>query len=125
MAKAYQIAEYKAYRGRSFCNRIDIDSSAYSMQTAKENEACQRLKEIPGVGPVTATALIGAVGNASDFRKGRNLAAWMGIIPRECSTGGKQKLLWASVNGAINTYEPSLFRAHAAWCNSDTSNLPA
>src|SRR6202161_2510505 len=51
-------------------------------KTAKENEACQRLTEIPGVGPVTATALIAAVGNASAFAKGRMLSAWMGIVPR-------------------------------------------
>src|SRR3981189_1791659 len=50
-------------------------------KTAKENEACQRLTEIPGVGPVTATALIAAVGNGSTFQKGRNLAAWMGTVP--------------------------------------------
>ena len=68
-------------------------------KTAKENEDCQRLTEIPGVGPVTATALIAAVGNASAFQKGRNLAAWMGIVPREYSTGGKQKLLGISKRG--------------------------
>ena len=45
-------------------------------KTAKDNEDCQRLTEIPGLGPVTATALIGAVGNASTFGKGRKLAAW-------------------------------------------------
>src|SRR5258708_2735269 len=50
-------------------------------KTAKENEDCQRLTEIPGIGPVTATALIAAVGNASAFQKARNLAAWMGIVP--------------------------------------------
>jgi transposase len=76
-------------------------------QTAKENEACQRLTEIPGIGPVTATALIAAVGNASDFRKGRNLAAWMGIVPGEYSTGGKQKLLGISKRG--NKYLRTLF----------------
>src|SRR5580698_5253020 len=76
-------------------------------QTAKENEACQRLTEIPGVGPVTATALIAAVGNASDFRKGRNLAAWMGIVPGEYTTGGKQKLLGISKRG--NKYLRILF----------------
>src|ERR1700691_2963245 len=59
-------------------------------KTARENEACQRLTEIPGVGPVTATALVGAVGNASAFGKGRALSAWMGIVPGEYSTGGKQ-----------------------------------
>jgi transposase len=76
-------------------------------KTAKENEDCQRLTEIPGVGPVTATALIAAVGNASAFQKGRNLAAWMGIVPREYSTGGKQKLLGISKRG--NKYLRTLF----------------
>lgn len=80
---------------------------AVIQKTAKENEACQRLTEIPGVGPVTATALIAAVGNASAFGKGRNLAAWMGIVPRECSTGGKQKLLGISKRG--NKYLRRLF----------------
>jgi transposase len=74
---------------------------------AKENEACQRLTEIPGVGPVTATALISAVGNGSTFQKGRNLAAWMGIVPGEYSTGGKQKLLGISKRG--NKYLRRLF----------------
>src|SRR6202142_1981908 len=76
-------------------------------KTAKENEDCQRLTEIPGVGPVTATALIAAVGNASTFRKGRNLAAWMGIVPGEYTTGGKQKLLGISKRG--NKYLRTLF----------------
>jgi transposase len=76
-------------------------------QTAKENDACQRLTTIPGIGPVTATALIAAVGNASAFRKGRDLAAWIGMVPRECSTGGKQKLLGISKRG--NKYLRTLF----------------
>jgi transposase len=76
-------------------------------QTAKESDACQRLAEIPGVGPVTATALIAAVGDGSAFQKGRNLAAWVGIVPRECSTGGKQKLLGISKRG--NRYLRRLF----------------
>ena len=62
-------------------------------KTARENEACQRLTEIPGVGSVTATALVGAVGNASAFGKGRALSAWMGIVPGEHSTGGNTALL--------------------------------
>jgi len=91
-------------------------------KTAKQNEACQRLTEIPGVGPVTATALIAAVGNGSTFQKGRNLAAWMGIVPREYSTGGKQKLLGISKRG--NKYLRRLFvQGHAAYCNSGTSRL--
>ena len=62
-------------------------------QEARENEACQRLTTIPGVGPVTATALIGAIGNGSAFGKGRDLSTWMGIVPGEFTTGGKQKFI--------------------------------
>jgi transposase len=75
--------------------------------TVKENEACQRLTTIPGVGPVTATALVAAIGNGSGFRRGRDLAAWLGMVPREYSTGGKQKLLGISKRG--NNYLRRLF----------------
>jgi transposase len=76
-------------------------------QQARENESCQRLTTIPGVGPVTATALIAAVGNGSAFGKERDLSAWMGIVPGEYSTGGKQKLLGISKRG--NKYLRRLF----------------
>jgi transposase len=76
-------------------------------QTAKENEDCQRLTTIPGIGPVTATALVAAVGNATAFRRGRDLAAWVGMVPREYSTGGKQKLPGISKRG--NSYLRRLF----------------
>jgi transposase len=76
-------------------------------RTAKENEACQRLTSIPGIGPVTATALVAAIGNGAGFRKGRDLAAWVGMVPREYSTGGKQKLLGISKRG--NSYLRRLF----------------
>jgi transposase len=80
---------------------------AVIQQRAQEDEACQRLTTIPGIGPVTATALIAAIGNGAAFRKGRDLAAWIGIVPRECSTGGKQKLLGISKRG--NAYLRRLF----------------
>jgi transposase len=80
---------------------------AVIQQRAREDEACQRLTTIPGVGPVTATALIAAIGNGAAFRKGRDLAAWVGMVPRECSTGGKQKLLGISKRG--NAYLRTLF----------------
>jgi transposase len=76
-------------------------------QTVRENEACQRLLKIPGIGPVTATAVIAAIGNGAAFRKGREFAAWMGVVPREHSTGGKQKLLGISKRG--NSYLRRLF----------------
>lgn len=71
-------------------------------RTAAANESCNRLTSIPGVGPVTATALVAAIGNGGAFRKGRDLAAWVGMVPREYSTGGKQKLLGISKRG--NSY---------------------
>lgn len=80
---------------------------AILQRTVAENEVCRRLTSIPGVGPVTATALVAAVGNGSAFRKGRDLAAWVGMVPREHSTGGKQKLLGISKRG--NSYLRRLF----------------
>ncbi len=86
--------------------RID-EADALIKKIARENEACQRLVAIPGIGPVTATALIAAIGNGGAFRKGREFAAWMGVVPREHSTGGKQKLLGISKRG--NSYLRRLF----------------
>jgi transposase len=76
-------------------------------QTATQDEACQRLTAIPGIGPVTATALVAAIGSGSGFRRGRDLAAWVGMVPREYSTGGRQKLLGISKHG--NSYLRKLF----------------
>jgi transposase len=63
--------------------------------------ACQRLQTIPGIGPVTATALIAAIGDVTQFTNGRQLAAWLGLVPREHSTGGKPRLLGISKRGDV------------------------
>lgn len=76
-------------------------------QISQDNDACQRLDAIPGIGPLAATALIAAIGNGAAFRKGREFAAWVGLVPREHSTGGKQKLLGISKRG--NVYLRTLF----------------
>jgi transposase len=57
-----------------------------------EDATCRRLMTLPGVGPVVATALVASVGDASHFRSGRELAAWIGLVPRQYSTGGKSRL---------------------------------
>ena len=64
-----------------------------------QNEACQRLEAIPGIGPLTATAIVSAIGNGAEFKKGRGFAAWLGLVPSQYSTGGKQKLLGISKRG--------------------------
>jgi transposase len=65
----------------------------------RENEASRRLAEIPGIGPITASAIAATVGNAREFKNGRQLAAWMGLVPRQNSSGGKQNLLGISKRG--------------------------
>jgi transposase len=62
---------------------------------------CQRLQTIPGIGPVSATALIAAIGDVTQFKNGRQLAAWLGLVPREHSTGGKPRLLGISKRGDV------------------------
>jgi transposase len=58
----------------------------------RDNEASRRLATIPGVGVITATALVATIGNASQFHSGRQLAAWLGLVPRQYSSGGKDRL---------------------------------
>ena len=65
---------------------------------------CQRLGTIPGIGPLTATALVAAVSDASHFKNGRQFAAWIGLVPRQHSTGGKARLLGISKRGDVYTY---------------------
>lgn len=65
----------------------------------KENEASKRLAEIPGVGPLTASALVASVGDARNFKNARQLAAWLGLVPRQHSSGGKPTLLGISKRG--------------------------
>jgi transposase len=61
-------------------------------QIAAQDERCQRLMQIPGLGPITTTALVASVGNGHDFRNGRQLAAWLGLVPGQYSSGGKFRL---------------------------------
>ena len=58
----------------------------------RANEASRRLETIPGVGVITATALVATIGDASQFQSGRQLAAWLGLVPRQYSSGGKERL---------------------------------
>lgn len=66
---------------------------------AKEHESCQRLQKIPGVGVLGATILLAAAGAAKDFKNGRQFAAYLGLVPRQHSTGGKQRLLGITKRG--------------------------
>lgn len=62
------------------------------VETARASAPARRLATIPGIGALNATALTAAVGEAEDFAKGRDLAAWLGLVPRQTTTGGKARL---------------------------------
>lgn len=65
----------------------------------RANEASRKLAAIPGIGPITASALVASIGDARNFTSGRQLAAWLGLVPRQRSTGGKTVLLGISKRG--------------------------
>jgi transposase len=66
---------------------------------AASDAGCIRLRQIPGIGPLVATAIVAAIGNGAAFHKGREFAAWLGIVPRQYSTGGKARLYGISKRG--------------------------
>ena len=65
----------------------------------RENITSKRLAQIPGIGPMTASALVASIGDARNFENGRQLAAWLGLVPRQHSSGGKPTLLGISKRG--------------------------
>jgi transposase len=69
------------------------------IRMARNDETTRRLATIPGIGTINATALAAAVGNARVFRRGRDIAAWLGLTPRQMTTGGKPRLLGISKRG--------------------------
>jgi transposase len=71
-------------------------------QIASSDPACQRLRQIPGIGPLVATAIVAAIGNGAAFKKGREFSSWLGLVPRQHSTGGKARLFGISKRG--NSY---------------------
>ena len=67
---------------------------------ARADERARRLTGISGIGALNDTALVAAVGNAATFTKGRDLAAWLGLVQRQATTGGKPKLLGITKRGS-------------------------
>jgi transposase len=83
---------------------VDLDRriaafDAEFVRATRENEDARRLTSIPGIGPATASALAAAIGKGEAFAHGRDLSAWLGLVPRQFTTGGKAKLLGISKRG--------------------------
>jgi len=99
---------------------IDEDINAVSKELeaiARSRDDCRRLLTIPGVGPLVATALVASVGNGRHFKRGRELAAWLGLVPREHSTGGKQRLLGISKRGSSYLRKLMIHGARSCYLN--------
>lgn len=83
---------------KELTNRVD-EYERQIHQLHRANPVSRRLEDIPGVGPLTASALAASVGDATNFKNGRQLAAWLGLVPKQHSTGGKANLLGISKRG--------------------------
>lgn len=70
-------------------------------QASRNMPACRRLETMPGIGPLSATALVAKIGDPHNFANGRQLSSWMGLVPRQHSSGGKQVLLGISKHGDV------------------------
>ena len=78
----------------------EIDSHTEILEKlAKEDELCKRITTLPGIGPISATAVIAKIGNGNEFQKGRELSAYLGLVPKQHSSGEKQLLLGISKHG--------------------------
>jgi transposase len=90
--------------------RLDerIDAVSAEIETLAENDGgCQRLMTVPGVGPIISSAVVAAIGNGGGFRQGRDFGAWLGLVPKQESTGDRTKLGKISKRG--NRYLRTLF----------------
>ncbi len=73
-------------------NEQILESDQWIIASARSTEIGRRLMDIPGVGPVLASALVATIADPKSFSSGRNLAAWIGLVPRQNSSGGKERL---------------------------------
>jgi len=91
-------------------HRLDERIAAVSAEIealAEQDDSCQRLSSVPGIGPITASAMVAAIGNGAGFKQGRGFGAWLGLVPKQHSTGDRTILGKISKRG--NTYLRTLF----------------
>jgi transposase len=103
------VAALGAHLGRLKAQILEFDRRILAWH--RSNETSRRLDAIPGVGPALATALVASVADPKAFRSGRNFSAWIGLVPKQHSSGGKDKL--GSISKQGDRYLRSLFTAGA------------
>jgi len=82
-----------------YCDELVAKYESRIIAFSRNDEACKRLQKIPGVGPLTATAIVAHAGDATEYKNGRAFASSLGLTPKEYSSGGKQKLFGVSKRG--------------------------
>lgn len=85
----------------------------------RANALSRKLEQIPGIGPITASALVASIGNAKNFANGRQLAAWLGLVPKQHSTGGKTNLQGISKRGDAYLRTLLIHGAHAVMLHAE------
>lgn len=90
------LLEHLKYLTR-FVDKLEAQINAWH----KSNEMSRRLAQIPGIGPITATALLASIGDIKNFANSRQLAAWLGLVPKQHSSGGKTNLQGISKRGDV------------------------
>jgi transposase len=91
---------------RRLDDRVDAVTSEVQA-LARQDESCQRLMSVPGIGSLTASAVVATIGNGAAFSKGRDFGAWLGLVPKQLSTGDRTVLGGLSKRG--NKYVRTLF----------------
>jgi transposase len=92
-----------------------VNEYGKKIQTLHEgSEVSRRIAQVPGIGPITATALMAALGDGKAFSSPRQVAAWLGLVPKQCSSGGKPKLLGISKRGDVYLRTLLIHEARAA-----------
>ncbi len=89
-------------RMKSRLNQLEIDLETLEKtvdQEGKSNELCRRLEAVPGIGRLTASAVVASIGRGESFSSARQFSAWLGLVPKQSSSGGKQRLLGISKRG--------------------------
>lgn len=104
---------------RLYGHLVELDDQVKEMEAQikewhRQSELSQRIEKVPGIGPLTATALVASIADARSFQNGRQLAAWLGLVPRQHSSGGKPTLLGMSKRGDVYLRTLMIHGARAA-----------
>jgi len=121
--RTWLLIEDQRAEWRELDRRIDAFDEEFASE-ARADEAARLLLTIPGIGPLNATALVAAIGKAETFGRGRDLAAWLGLVPRQMTTGGKPKLLGISKRGNGYLRKMLIHGARAALPTLSKSETP-